>query len=257
VPERDDFGDRTEQPTPLRLKEARRRGQVARSADVVAAAGSLAALAVLAVSGGAMLGHLTRMTAALLAAPAGDPASLAGPLWAALAPVLATAGGGVLAVLAVIVLANLAQVGLLATAEPVEPDLGRLSISAGLRRMLSWRATVRGLLACGKVAAVAVVGFWTVRGLLGRIASASRLPAGDLAGEAANLTLHLGVRTAGALAVLAGVDWLYQRYQRRQDLKMTRREVLEDLRRMEGDPLIRRRRRAARQQRPERAGQNQ
>lgn len=242
---RDETGERTERPTPLRLKEARRRGHVARSADVVSAAGALAALGMLALTGGAMLTGLTRMTTTLLSAPAGDLDALPGLLWPDLAWVLARAGGLVLAVLAVVVLANLVQVGLLATGKTFEPDFRRLSVADGLRRVLSGRSLVRALLAAAKLAGVAAVVFWTVRPLLARIAAAGRLPVGALVGEASALAMRVGLRTAGVLGALAALDWLYQRRRHLRELRMTRREVQEDLKRMEGDPLVRRRRRQA------------
>jgi len=54
-------------------------------------------------------------------------------------------------------------------------------------------------------------------------------------------------RIASVLAVLGGIDWLWQWRRHRGDLMMTRREVLEDLRKTEGDPLVRSRQRKVRQ----------
>ena len=64
----------------------------------------------------------------------------------------------------------------------------------------------------------------------------------SLAAQAGGV-VRIALRVAVALFVLAIPDLLYQRWQHKQDLKMTWHEYLDDLRRMEGDPLIRRRQR--------------
>ena len=58
-----------------------------------------------------------------------------------------------------------------------------------------------------------------------------------------NVLYDVGLRLAAVLLVLALIDYLWHRYKHEQDLKMTREEVKEELRRMEGDPIVRQRRR--------------
>ena len=57
------------------------------------------------------------------------------------------------------------------------------------------------------------------------------------------MVLAFGIRAAIVLLALGLLDYLYQRWQHRQDLKMTRRDLLRELRRTEADPHIRRKRR--------------
>ena len=242
---RDESGERTEQPTPLRLAEARRRGIVPRSGDLSSAVVVLGALSVVVLLGPRLLGSLTRMTAALLdggAEAAAGPAAAGAMLWENLTAVLAVLAPLGFAVIVIGVLANVFQVGLVAADEAVRPDFGRLSPAAGLRRIVSRRSVARMALTVAKVLAAGVVCALVVRELWPRIVAAGgaespRMPA--LAGE---LVYRLAVRLGIVLVALGAVDWLYQRWQHGEDLKMTRRELKDDLRRMEGDPLIRSRR---------------
>jgi flagellar biosynthetic protein FlhB len=64
-----------------------------------------------------------------------------------------------------------------------------------------------------------------------------------MATQAGHLILGLGLKLAAIFVVLAVLDYMYQRWQYRQDLRMTKQEVREEMKRMEGDPLIREQRR--------------
>jgi len=240
---RSDITERTEQPTALRVAEAKRRGQVARSADLTTAVVLAAAVGVLWWVGESLMNELRRMTTAMLTfdPPGPDGASLAaagglvwsavGPLLGVIAPVLVTLGAAAM-------LTGLAQVGLPAGSEVIHPQWERLSPSAGLRRLVSPRGVVRAALAILKLTGVALVSFATIRSQLPRIEAACAGGVGDLAAAAGRMGASLSLRVVVVLVVLGVVDLAYQRHQHRRDLMMTRREVREDLRKMEGDPLI-------------------
>jgi len=250
APVRGEVGERTELPTPFRLAEARRRGQVARSGDVVAVAVMLAGLAGLAAAGPGLLRALTAMVATFLSSAGDGGAVAAAPahgLAEAVGALVSVAWPIVVAPAVVAVLANVVQFGLLASVEPIRPDLRRLLPSAGLRRVLSTRSAVRAALGLAKVIAVVAVFAVTLRSKMEGIVEAALGGPGPLAAGLGRMACQLAVRLAVALGLLAAVDWLYQRWQHTQDLKITRRELLEDMRRMEGDvKLTGRRRRFAR-----------
>jgi flagellar biosynthetic protein FlhB len=241
--DRDDMTMRTEMPTPLRLEEARRRGQVARSADLTAAVATLAVVVALAMLGPWMLKALTAMVASMLS-QAGDTVSSRGAWQTSPAPVAAVLLGGAAPALAATlaaVTAGVLQVGLLATSQPLRADLGRLSPGEGLRRMISARAWMRGFLGVVKVLAVVGVGYATIRPTLGRLSTISSHSTAGMVSATGDLLAGLALRLGAVLLVLAAGDWLYQRWQHRQDLKMTRREWLEDLKRMEGQGRLKNR----------------
>ncbi|MGC9454765.1 MAG: EscU/YscU/HrcU family type III secretion system export apparatus switch protein [Phycisphaerae bacterium] len=247
MPPFDESGERTYMPTPLRLQEARRQGHVARSGDIPAVAVLLASLAALALLAGPLLAAMREMVTACLdfsGAPVADGAAsaAAGDLAASLGGVLLPAAGVCAAAAAAAVVANLAQTrGLVATAR-VSPQWQRLSPSEGLRRLFGARSLARGLLTVAKLATVTAVTWKTFAGHWPRMLAAAGADGETIAAVAGKLVWRLGLRLAAVLLVLAAVDYLYQRWQYVQDLKMTRRQWLDDMRRMESDSRRRRRR---------------
>ena len=247
----EDQGERTEAPTERRRQESRQQGQVARSTDLSSAMILLGALGALHLLGTRIFAELAGIMHRLLDgsdAPAWDLATagvtVKGCLWGLgmiLAPLLLT-------VMLLSVLSNLLQVGMHVTAEPLSLDLNKINPLAGLRRMLSRRSLVRLAMSLGKIAVVAAVAAVTIAGRLDAILAASALGYQRIISTAAQLVYALGMRVGVVLLVLALLDYLYQRWQHEQDLRMTRQELREDLKRMEGDPQIRaRRQRIARQ----------
>lgn len=220
-------------PTPRRLAEARRQGIVPRSPDLSAVLGALGSVVALGLAGPALADGLVKLTAAMLQSP--DPLSL-GDVAASSAGLVATAGMLLAALAGVAVLANVAQVGFMVSAEPLALDFSRLS--GGLRGALGPRGLVRVAMAVGKLAVVAGVGYWSIRSTLPRLTEFVSASPAQMLAWSARAVCRLWSALAGSLLVLAVVDWLYQRWQHRQDLRMTRQEWIEDLRRTEGDGRV-------------------
>lgn len=243
----DQTGERTLEATPLRLADARKRGQVPRSADLTAAAAGLAALLVLALAGPGLLDEMTAMTTALLdGRGAGlDPArdEIGQTVSRAAGGAIARTAGLVAAIAGLIGVAAFAQVGPIFARERIEADWGRVSIAAGWGRLMSSRTLVRGVFAIAKVAAAGAVAWWTAGAMLERMLRAPRLGTSSLVGEAGNMAAAVILRVGLCLLVLGIAEYLYQRWQHRRDLRMTRREWLEDMKRADGARATRMRRR--------------
>jgi flagellar biosynthetic protein FlhB len=247
--ERDE--ERTEPATPRRREEARERGQVARSADLSSAVILLAAVLALRFLGKPMIGGIFASASSVLEGLArvdGDPAGLLTHFGGAFAAVALGFLPFVGIVLAAALGANLAQVGFLFTARPLTPDLNRIDPVAGLARLFSLRGLIRIVSGLLKVAAVALVVFWTLWAERVRLLELSGLAFEEIVGVAVELMLTLSLRAALALLVLALFEYGFQKWQHERDLRMSKREVREELRRYEGDPRVRERRRAIQQQ---------
>jgi flagellar biosynthetic protein FlhB len=241
---RDD--DRTEPATPRRREEARERGQVARSADLSSAFVLLAAVLALRFAGRPLLEGLFGATAAVLGGLGSvddDPALLTsrfgGAFLAVLLGFLPFAGIVLAAALAV----NLGQVGFLFTAEPLKPDLDRVNPVSGLGRLFSLRSVARLLGGLLKVVIVGVVVGWTIWAERHSLVELSGRSFEQIPGITVDLMQSLSLRAAVALFVLALFDYGFQKWQFELDLRMTKHEIREELRRFEGDPKIRERRR--------------
>ena len=237
-------GERNLKPTAKRLREARKRGQIARSRDLTAAAAFLAAIAVLAFRRGAMasalqtlmergLGHLdvwARQPASIEAlvdigvSSAGTVAGVVGPI--AFASVLAGVGMSVL------------QGGVSFSLTPVQPDLARLLPTNGLQRWAPGRAGLDTLKALVGATIVTVIA-WRVG--QGALADAPYLVGGTVAVTTEHAWGHILKflwQAGGAIAVLGVVDYGLQRYRLMSSLKMTRQEVQEEARSEEGRPEV-------------------
>jgi flagellar biosynthesis protein FlhB len=247
--ERDE--ERTEPATPRRREEARERGQVARSGDLSSAVILLAAVVALRFLGKPIIGGLFASAASVLEGLAlvdGDPAHLMSQFGGAFAAVLLGFLPFAGIVLAAALAANLVQVGFLFTAKPLTPDLDRIDPVSGLGRLFSLRGLVRVVAGLLKLSAVTLVVFWSVwqdRVLLVELSGRSF---DQIPGIAADLMLALSLRAAVVLFVLALLEYGFQRWQHERDLRMSKRELREEMRRYEGDPRIRERRRAIQQQ---------
>ena len=239
------MSERTEEPTPRRLRQARERGQVPRSrllsGSLVLAGGSAGA----ALGIGHATADLREWTATLLARGV--------PLQAALhqAVTLLVRGGGPALAGAVLgaAVAGLATAGWAPSPAVLVPRFERLDPLAGLRRLCTWRTVaevLRNLVSAALLLAVLVAGGWSL------LPSALRLSAlGDPgAGLRVMLPAALGIWTRALLlaAALGGLDLLLARWRHRRSLRMSRDEVRREYREQEGDPRHRAHRRAAHRQ---------
>lgn len=244
MPANEDFGEKTERPTPHKLAEARKRGQVARSADLSAALGLLGGLLALNLLGPGILRRLSELTGQMLGGQAGltpdTMVSSAKTSFAAAANVLLPL---TLAIVAIALVANLLQVGFIASLHPLKPNFNKVNPIAGFGRLFSLRNLVKLGVNVGKVALIGWVSYATIQARLGSITDLVTMDFWTGVGAAADITFVLAIRIALILLVLAILDYAYNRYQHEQDLKMSKQELREELKRMEGDPLLRARRR--------------
>jgi flagellar biosynthetic protein FlhB len=248
--EHDDREQRTEEATPRRREEARERGQVALSTELVSAVGLAAGAAVLAIGGAelarAVAGQMQHGLGLLAGAGTrelGVPESAAlveGSVSAALGAVCAVVIPTALACS----LAAYAQVGFRVAPKALEADLGKLDPVKGLQRLFSLRGLVRTGLSLVKVvlvtAATAAVAWLHVD----EIAHVGTNELGPLLAAVGVVVMRAAAAALAVILFLAALDALFQRRQHERDLRMTRAEVKEEHRLTEGDPLVRARIRA-------------
>ncbi len=243
--------ERTEPATPRRREEERERGHVARSADLSSAVVLLAAVLALELSGRSLVGGIFSGAAGLLGGLGrvdGEGPNLLLQFGGAFTAALL----GFLPFILVVVVAalgvNLLQVGFLFTGEPLVPRLDRLDPVAGLGRIFSTRAAARLLMGLFKVAAVGAVVGLTIWSERARLAGLGGLAFEGVLGAATEIMFVLSLRAVLLLLVLAILEYGYQKWQYERDLRMSKQEVREELKRYEGDPRIRERRRAIQRQ---------
>jgi len=236
--------DKTEAPTPRRRMEARNKGQVARSHDLTAAVMLVVAFIGLFLFGPGLWGALLGMiVAAMTSTSPVDPGDL-GSLASAIGWTVAKSLGPFLIVLflsGVVIL--YAQVGWLFTWQPITPSLSKINPLNGLKRLFSIRSVMTAAINFVKVLLVGGVAYFLIAASAPAIIHAFALDFFGVMGIGWKLIWETGLKLAVALLLLAILDYAWQRYRHERDLKMTKEEVKDELRSMEGDPQVKRRRR--------------
>lgn len=238
-----DQGEKTEQPTQKRLEEAREEGKIARSTDLTAAVGLIAGLFLLKYLGDNMFESWLAMTNGIRDNPAVDAGQLHTWFWRA----VSLAIRAVLPILALLVLISVAtlasQSGVVLAWKKMKPDISRVSPLAGAKRLFSMEAVVRLLLGLFKIALMIGVAYWSLPGVLTGIVASGGLPPPAAFQFASETVYRLALNMALVLLILGIVDYIFQRTKLTRSLRMTKQEVRDELKRMEGDPMLRQRRR--------------
>jgi flagellar biosynthetic protein FlhB len=239
----DTFQERTEPASQRKREKAREQGQVSRSLELNSALIIIAGFLLLSVSGAAIAGRVADIARSAFAASGSMPVTVDSLRLLALqgtASFFVILGPVVGLLMVAGIAANIGQVGPLFTLETVKPKLERLNPLKGVRRiLLSRRSMVEVLKGVIKTAVVAGAATVVLKDLL---AESPALMGGDAAGILAFLSrsaFGVGIKTGLAFLVLAVLDYGYQRFEYERDLRMTREEVKEENKSLEGDPLVR------------------
>ena len=252
--EKNDGGDKTEKPTAKRLRDSRKKGDVPKSRELTSTVG----LAVWLALGAGVLGHASDRLAALTDQllgqigrgwPADGFASLAASQgWLASELVLWLAAVLVLPVAAVGLLTEYLQVGPVMALEKVTPKLDHLNPASGVKRMFSMDNLIELAKNIGKTVLLLLVGWLVVRSLMPQIvgqvvsAEAPAQAMGALIWQATVKTM------AWAIALFIGVallDAVYQRFSFTKKLRMSLRDIRQEMKDDEGDPMVKQQRKQA------------
>lgn len=243
-------GEKTEQPSPRRLEEALKKGQIATSAEVQTVFVLFGALAALAFAGqevwmnlaGAavsVLGHLhdTTLTSDALQGYALNGTFLlikcAGPV------ALATALGGLLA--------GAIQNRFNTASEALTPNWSRLNPVEGFKRVFSVRLWIPTAMSIGKLGFIIALTYSEVQNILSDPIFTTSVSVGRMAEFLASAWMRIFFRISLIMLVIAAADYGYQWWRTHRDLMMTRQELKDEAKHTEGNPQIkaaRRRRRA-------------
>ena len=231
--------------TPKRRAEARKKGQVARSAEFGAAATLLAVVSMLhaLLPGDGGTSFLRDMQAAFHFSPHDSVFTfetvqqwqLRGLAWggkillpvALLAVVLALASG-------------IGQVGFAVTPEALHPKWERLNPAAGFKRLVSLRGTVEAVKGVLKMGLVAGICWSALRNGVqsGELLAVMREPLSETVAVVGALLWTIGLRVSAVLLVLAVADYAYQKYDFEKSLKMSLSEIKQENKQSDGDPQI-------------------
>ncbi|HVX31636.1 MAG TPA: EscU/YscU/HrcU family type III secretion system export apparatus switch protein [Solirubrobacterales bacterium] len=221
--------DRTEKATPKRRRDARKKGQVAKSSDLNGAVVLVAALGSLAVFAPHIATSLGDTMRGMLA-DAGDPEKAAGTglgglagsagmaMATAIAPVALTCFGAALVV-------NLGQVGLNVNPAGLKPDFKRLNPVQGAKNLLGPSSWVEALKAIVKVSAVGAIAALALLPNMSKLAAMTGIEPPAFGAAIASLAAGIAWKAAAAYLLIGAIDVLWQRHKHEKGLRMTKEEV--------------------------------
>ena len=232
-------GEKTEQPTPQKLKKAKREGQIGRTQDIGAWFGMLAASILLPRTMESAMRHAEEVTtnfADVIADPQPAQAlailkeAMIGAAWAVL-PLAMT-------MMVVGIASAGAQGGIRVATKLFIPKFSRLNPWPGLKRMLGPQALWEGTKALIKTAVLAGVLYTTTKDVIPVLMTAGQLPLASLIDVVLDSVLGLIRAASAAGIVMAAADYFVVRRRTNKQLRMTKEEVKQEYKNTEGDPLI-------------------
>ena len=239
--------ERTEKATPKRRSEARKKGQVAKSREVTSVMVLLAGLSALFLLGSYYYGQLSTLMiksfsqiGTIVVSPENIHV-LQNQLLVSVGLILAPFLG---VVVVVSVVSNYVQVGGLWSWELLKPDPAKVFSWQGLRRIFSLQSLMELLKSIGKILIVGGMAYYTIKEELPNIPPLMNQEIGTISRYIFSVSFDIFLNTVLVMVLLAGLDYVYQRWSYEKGLRMNKQEVKDEGKQAEGDPLVRARMRS-------------
>lgn len=238
--------DKTEEATPRKKSDSRKKGQVARSKEIGLTMTLLASTLVIAVLGGYAGTSLGSTMVAFLNNYINTSLNYSSvnkilfiTVWRIAVVFLPVA----IPILAMGILANMAQTRGLITFETLKPDFSKLNPINGFKRMFSARSVMELLKDTAIVSIVGYVGYKFIKDNYMNILNLGQLNCRAVAKAIGSLTVNIFFRITLIMLIIAIIDYMFQKYQYNKDLRMSKQELKEEFKQDEGDPQIKGKRR--------------
>ncbi len=238
----DSFQEKSEQPTPKRLDEARQKGNVAKSMEVNSALVLIFGAGLLSVTGKPLFKSIAAIFYAIYSGGYMVELNIENIIHYMLMG-LESIGVMTLLFMTGIMFVGLAsnflQVGFLFTLEPLQPKFEKLNVAKGFQKILfskrSLEELIKNLL---KLAIVVTIGYNAIMGYKDDLLPLFDQNISQIAGLMVDAALAVTFKIALALLLIAAADYAFQRYEHVSGMKMTKQEVKDEHKQSEGDPKI-------------------
>lgn len=239
-------GEKTEDPTSKKLSDARKEGKVAKSKEIVngvSLLGFFIALRVFLSFAGIRIVEIFRWIYTLFP----DIVNMKGGLTVqAFTGIFRSLLGKTLIILLPFLIigfsadfvTNLVQVGWKPTMKPLEPKLSKFNPISGFKRIFSKQSIVNLLFAIAKILLVFYIAYTSIKGQAKTIFLLYDISLNAALSLIFQIIVDTGIRISVVYIVLGLVDYGYQRYKFKDDMKMTKQEVKDEYKNTEGDPQI-------------------
>ncbi len=240
-------GEKTEEPTAKKLDDARKEGQVAKSKEIGNAAGLLALFLLIDIYAGTMGNGMMEYFAGVynqipdviqmydgMIPVAALLVLLRGMVYQLIilcAPIL-------LVGLGLGIVCDVIQVGWKPTTKPLQPKFNKLNPLKGFSRIISMNSLVELIKSVAKILIIGYMAYSYLQGRADEIYLLYDMPITQAIGLIGEIVTDLGIRIAAVYMVLALLDFAYQKWKFHSDMKMTKQEIKDEYKNMEGDPQV-------------------
>lgn len=234
---------RTEKATDKKREDARKKGQVAKSAELNTAVLIVSFCAFIMMFGGYMLEQIKlflvksmRMIPTVLEQKDNNYFSIIFtdgiksilmtclPLWAGL--------------FLMAILVSLIQVGYKPSSEPFQPKFSKMNPMSGLKKIISADSLFKLLLSLGKVILLGIITYRIIESKIPIFLKFYDFTPLQILNNIGSVVLNIGFYVGGAFLVLSVIDYVYQKYKHEESIKMSKQEVKEEHKNSEGNPEI-------------------
>ncbi|MZI81068.1 MULTISPECIES: fused FliR family export protein/FlhB family type III secretion system protein [Clostridium] len=233
--------DKTEEATPKKKSDSRKKGQIARSKDVGVALTMVVCTIAVSACWNMMINGFKEVMIYFLQLPTLDNFNKLSLTGISITVIMRVAYGLLPIALPIMVggiIASLMQTGFLITGEPLKPSFGKLNPLSGIKNMISKRSLVDLCKNLIVISIVSIIAYRYISSNYQQIISMSNIYLPSLNVEIKNLVLGIFKQICIVLIVIAAIDYFVQFKMHNQDLKMSKQEVKEEYKQQEGDPQL-------------------
>lgn len=232
---------KTERATPKKREEARKRGQVVRSVEINSMLNVLICLIILKIFGEYIFNNIKNIslyfwnnvtTFSITLDTIGDfLLFIISKFLLILLPIFVS-------VFIIGILSNILQFGFLITFEPLKPSFDKINPFRGFKRLFSKRLLFELGKSFIKIFVISYIFYTTVKKIFNEIFMTPLMDIETYLGFAADTVFRLGIKIVIAFIIFSILDYIYQKYEYEDNLMMSKQEVKDELKQLEGDPLI-------------------
>lgn len=235
--------DRTEKATPKKKQDARKKGQVLQSREITSALVLMFIFISLRLFGKNIYNELASYTRkALTEYPQKEELFTFGALSGVFVDVVTVILKATGPILAIALLAGLiggyAQVGFLFTMDALKMKFGKINPISGFKRIFSMHSAVELVKSIIKIAVIGYIGYSYLKGEQANVINLMGMDAIGIGVYIGTVSINIAIRMCFALIVLGLLDYGYQWWEYEKNLKMSKQEVKEEYKQMEGNPEI-------------------
>ena len=237
-----DKSDKTEKPTPRKLRKAREKGQIARSREIPMAATLMGMLIILYYFGSNIVQNLEMEISHQLRLniPQELTVSVVSTMFRDITFRMAVLLVPIFIAIAVIsIVSNVAQGGLAVSSESLRPKFNKLSPTQGIKKIISKTGLVNLAKSLLLIVAVGIISWQVVSDHMSIYPRLILMDIRQIFHWTITISFKILIRVALLLIFISLADYIFQKYQFKKQLKMSKQEIKDEYKEMEGDPVTR------------------